>query len=116
MAFVAILTSVISASYYLRIVVLLVTPTEDKINKVNTEMTLTKEESLNKNINNKNYINNLNIYMNKFINKADNDTELLTSLQSYLISTLTLFILLFIFKPTILLNSTYILALSLFNS
>nr|WVH37911.1 NADH dehydrogenase subunit 2 [Dichomitus squalens] len=38
----------------------------------------------------------------------------LSSLHSFMISTLTLFILLFILKPSILLNSTQLLALSLF--
>ena len=80
MAFVAILTSVISASYYLRVVVLLVTPESDSITS------------------------------------PENNSWILTNLHSFLISTITLSILLFILKPTILLNSTQLLSLSLFYS
>ncbi len=39
----------------------------------------------------------------------------LSNVHSYLISVLTLSILLFIFKPSLLLNSTQLLSLSLFN-
>ena len=81
MAFVAILTSVISASYYLRVVILLVT---------------------------KNTNNNIN-------NTSFNNESILTNFHSFLISTITLSILLFIFKPTLLLNSTQLLSLSYFN-
>ena len=75
---IAILTSVISASYYLKIIKVL-----------HTENT----------------------------NSSSNETVVNTSLSSvhsFMISTLTLFILLFILKPSILLNSTQLLALSLF--
>ena len=44
----------------------------------------------------------------------DTTNNSITSLHSFMISTLTLFILLFILKPSILLNSTQLLALSLF--
>jgi NADH-ubiquinone oxidoreductase chain 2 len=81
MAFVAILTSVISASYYLRVVILLVTQNTNK-----------------------------NITQNSF-----NNESILTNFHSFLISTITLSILLFIFKPTLLLNSTQLLSLSYFN-
>lgn len=87
MAFIAILTSVISASYYLRIVVLLVTSPSSN-----------KEQSSN--------ITDLN-------NSFNNET-LLTNFHSFLISTITLSILLFIFKPTLLLNSTTLLSLYYF--
>jgi len=82
MAFVGILTSVISASYYLRIVVLLFTE-QSSINKEEIELSSTP--------------------------------AILTNFHSFLISTLTLSILLFIFKPTLILNSTQLLALSYFN-
>ena len=72
---IAIITSVISASYYLKIIKVL--HTEDK------EEDVTFKGSL-------------------------------SSVHSFTISTLTLFILLFILKPSILLNSTQLLALSLF--
>ena len=73
----AIILSVISASYYLKIIKVL-----------HTE--------------------------NKEITEDTKDNLSLSSLHSFMISTLTLFILLFILKPSILLNSTQLLALSLF--
>nr|YP_010835460.1 NADH dehydrogenase subunit 2 [Perenniporia fraxinea]WFS78693.1 NADH dehydrogenase subunit 2 [Perenniporia fraxinea] len=72
---IAILVSVISASYYLKIIKVLHTESHDSL--------------------------------------EDHQTSI-TSLHSFMISTLTLFILLFILKPSIVLNSTQLLALSLF--
>lgn len=71
---IAIILSVISASYYLKIIKVLHTENKEIIE----------------------------------------DTTSLSSLHSFMISSLTLFILLFILKPSILLNSTQLLALSLF--
>jgi len=88
MAIIAILVSVISASYYLKIIKVLHTETEEVI--------------LNSN---KTSYNNLN----------SNSLLILTNLHSFLISTLTLIILLFVIKPSIILNSTQLLSLSLFN-
>jgi len=85
MAFVGILTSVISASYYLRIVVLLFTESENSIDQVNGD------------------------------DSNSSNVSILTNFHSFLISSLTLSILLFIFKPTLILNSTQLLALSYFN-
>jgi NADH-ubiquinone oxidoreductase chain 2 len=82
---VAILASVISASYYLRIILLLFIGAPE-----NDSIAIGAESSA-------------------------PSTELLSNLHSFLISTFTLFILLFILKPTLLLNSTQLLALSLFN-
>ena len=95
--FVAIITSVISASYYLRIIVLLVTSTTTLSDK---EKVINKEDSIN---------------VIDFSNLYNNDT-ILTNLHSFLISTITLSILLFILKPNLLLNSTQLLSLSYFNS
>lgn len=78
---VAILASVISASYYLRIILLLFTGDSEAPEILST-------------------------------NGGPNP---LSHLHSFLISIFTLFILLFILKPTLLLNSTQLLALSLFN-
>ena len=86
MALVGILTSVISASYYLRIVVLLFTESNEASS---TQSTGILENS--------------------------NNESILTNFHCFLISTLTLSILLFIFKPTLILNSTQLLALSYFN-
>ena len=74
---IAILVSVISASYYLKIIKVL-----------HSE--------------------------NKEVIEEYNDKSPLSSLHSFMISTLTLFIIFFILKPSILLNSTQLLALSLF--
>jgi NADH-ubiquinone oxidoreductase chain 2 len=93
MALIAILTSVISASYYLRIIVLLVTSKDKeyiKLNKAANSSTASQQKNL-------------------------NHDSILTNTHSFLISTLTLSILLFILKPTLLLNSTQLLSLSLFN-
>jgi NADH-ubiquinone oxidoreductase chain 2 len=87
MAFVAILTSVISASYYLRIVILLVSEYPEEYKDSNN-------------------INDSNFFLH--------EEMILTNFHSFLISTITLSILLFILKPSLLLNSTQLLALSLF--
>ena len=85
MSIVAIVVSVISASYYLKIIRVLHSENDTKIF-------------------------NYNIKIN-----SSELTQDLTNYHSYLISTLTLSILLFVLKPSILLNSTQLLSLSLFN-
>ena len=80
---IGIIVSVISASYYLKIVKLIMTPSTNYENSYNLEFT-----------------NNYGIN--------------LTNLHSYLISCLTLFILLFFLNPSLILNSTQLLSLSLF--
>lgn len=78
MSIVAIIVSIISASYYLKIVRVLFSDTIE--------------------------------------NKSDNiDLPIITNAHSFIISTLTLTILLFILKPSILLNSTQLLSLTLYN-
>ena len=77
MSIIAILVSVISASYYLKIIKVLHTENIEEI-------------------------------------KDNFNLGSIGSVHSFMISTLTLFILLFILKPSILLNSTQLLALSLF--
>ena len=89
MALIAIIVSVISASYYLKIIRVLYTESTEE-NK--------EDLSLKKLI-----LKNLKLDIN------------ISNLHSFLISTLTLFILLFVLKPSILLNSTQLLSLSLFN-
>ena len=84
MCFIGIFVSVISASYYLKIIKLLyVNPTNNKI--TNTNITNT------------------------------NNTINLTNIHCFVISTLTLIILIFIINPSIILNSTQLLSLDLFN-
>ena len=87
---IAIIVSIISASYYLKIIKILFTEEE------NTSEYSDKELKI---------INNLN---------SNSEIEI-SSTNSFIISTLTLSILLFVLKPSILLNSTTILSLSLFN-
>ena len=84
-AFIAIFVSVISASYYLKII---------KTFFINVSSNTNKE----------------------VINTTNNSNdEILSNFHSFLISTLTLSILFFIFKPTLILNTTQLLSISLFN-
>lgn len=85
-AFIAIFVSVISASYYLKII---------KTFFINV-LSNTNKEVINTNTN-------------------SNNDEILSNFHSFLISTLTLSILFFIFKPTLILNTTQLLSISLFN-
>jgi NADH-ubiquinone oxidoreductase chain 2 len=82
-ALIAILVSVISASYYLKII-----------------KTFFISDESNNNVNNSNI-------------NSNSDDEILSNFHSFLISTLTLAILFFIFKPTLILNTTQLLAISL---
>jgi NADH-ubiquinone oxidoreductase chain 2 len=170
MAIIAIIVSVISASYYLKLVRVLFS-TDDIVNKNNKlevyfkEGTVVNTKLLNDNLNSNHlasgfgevnsilYIskdnnspsliegldesiitdkNNSNmIKTNSFKNENVNNMQLvlkgdptvlmvnsehtLTNLHSLLISILTLSILFFILKPSILLNSTQLLSLSIYN-
>jgi len=92
---VAILVSVVSASYYLKIIKVLHTYPENEDTNSLVENNSTH-----------------------FLNKGEVDVmenTILTNFHSYLISSLTLSILLFILKPSLILNSTQLLSLSLFN-
>jgi NADH:ubiquinone oxidoreductase subunit 2 (subunit N) len=90
MSIIAIIVSIISASYYLKIIKILFTEEENTFDYNDKELKI---------------INNLN---------SNSEIEI-SSTNSFIISTLTLSILLFVLKPSILLNSTTILSLSLFN-
>jgi NADH-ubiquinone oxidoreductase chain 2 len=96
-SFVAILVSVVSASYYLKIIKVLHTSPEEEdtsyVVQSNDKLTSTSHSN----------------------NEGEEQNTILTNFHSYLISSLTLFILLFILKPTLILNSTQLLSLSLFN-
>ena len=106
MALIAILTSVIGAVYYLRIIkVVFFDKDESPIKSEFIDIfKLTKEwySSVDKS-----YFNSKNMV---------NSNLFLSSSLSLIISSLTLIILLFILKPTIWLTSANILALILFNS
>jgi NADH-ubiquinone oxidoreductase chain 2 len=90
---IAIIVSVISASYYLKIIKLLFTATSDL-----PLQSIISTKSIENNDTN-------NTEANKII---------LTNTHSFIISTLTLSIILFFIKPSIILNSTQLLSLSLF--
>ena len=94
MSIVGILVSVISASYYLKIIKVLHSEPENLNHNNNSILPASGHgQSLNN----------------------SNSISTISSFHSYLISILTLSILLFILKPSILLNSTQLLSLSLFN-
>ena len=103
MSFVAIVVSVISASYYLKIIRVLHSENISDITKKNN----------NKNLNhfftqNKQNTSNTDI--------SYSQVEVMSNFHSLLISILTLSILLFIIKPSILLNITQLLSLSLYST
>jgi NADH-ubiquinone oxidoreductase chain 2 len=112
---IAILVSVISASYYLKIISVLY-----------TEIPLNNQtiSNNNKNISNSNILLNKEYKLNSLyiINKEEkydynnlNKNNIrLSNFHSFTISTLTLTILLFVLKPSVILNSTQLLALSLY--
>nr|UEX92867.1 NADH dehydrogenase subunit 2 [Marasmius tenuissimus] len=82
-AFIAIFVSVISASYYLKIIKTFFIDVSSNKEVINT--------------------------------RTNSNDEILSNFHSFLISTLTLSILFFIFKPTLILNTTQLLSISLFN-
>jgi NADH-ubiquinone oxidoreductase chain 2 len=86
MAFSGILVSIISASYYLRIIRILHTENEFIASGPNS------------------------------FNDETNTTVGISNIHSLLISSLTLLILFFVLKPSILLKSTQLLSLSLYSS
>ena len=90
MALVAIFVSVISASYYLRIIKELQTKNEDISKESNSIYTIDS-----KSVGHHSYLK-------------------LTNLHSFMISLLTLTILLFVLKPSILLNSVILCTLNYF--
>jgi NADH-ubiquinone oxidoreductase chain 2 len=113
---VAILVSVISASYYLKIIKVLHTnPMTTLVAPLlKEEATEYKEENISE------YSDNLlNKHKKEEVkvlnNKSYLSNQLLSHFHSFSISTLTLTIILFVLKPSIILNSTQLLSLSLYN-
>lgn len=91
LSIIAILVSVISASYYLQIIRVIYFDTQDTNGDV------------------------ISVYTNKTENtQGDITTPTITNVHSLLIASLTMIIVLFVLQPSILLNSCHILALSLF--
>ena len=131
MSIVAILVSVISASYYLKIVRILFTispeVTQNSFTSENVQIASNALHSVNLTENSV-LIDSEKVSNNRrklfyplfgnmpFIDVHDNYyiSYYISNLHSFLISTLTLSILLFMLKPSLLLNSTQLLSLSLF--
>lgn len=115
MSIIAIVVSIISASYYIKIVRVLHTEPEivehhNTENQVNISIDSVE-------LNNSSFSENTSLSLQGSLgeNKIAGEVSIISNFHSYLISTLTLSILLFILKPSILLNSTQLLSLSLFN-
>jgi NADH-ubiquinone oxidoreductase chain 2 len=124
MSFIAILVSVISAYYYLTIIKLLYLEEEVGVSPSINSQALSDN-------NNKTIVvyglnisdtNNSSSSVESTINKSTTASSLLetknleiSSTHSFMISTLTLSILFFILKPSLILNGTQLLSLSLFN-
>jgi NADH-ubiquinone oxidoreductase chain 2 len=129
-AILAIFVSVISASYYLKIVKLLIsenetetdTESENEIESEKFSLNLTSPSiSANKdNVLSLSGIQELlpsitDLNFVKGVKEKENkDIIELTNVHSFIISTLTLILLLFFIKPSLILNSTQLLSLSLF--
>jgi NADH-ubiquinone oxidoreductase chain 2 len=111
LSFVAILMSVISAYYYLKIIKVSHFYNLSDV-KFKESLSFFINHAIRKDLNNleltkKNKEYSLNIVSNL-------DTEILSNGITFLISLLTLIITLFIIKPNLLLNSTHIIALNIF--
>ena len=102
---VAILASVVSASYYLKIIKVLYTSTENE----DTISLASENNSISQELEIKNQVSSV------CSEELETQNIELTNLHSYLISLLTLSILFFILKPNLILNSTQLLSLSIFN-
>ena len=138
-AILAIIVSVISASYYLKIVKLLISEneTETKTESENesesakfslnlTSPSISSEEGETANKDNVLSLSGVQVSLpsitdlsfvslKKAVKEKENkDIIELTNIHSFIISTLTLILLLFFIKPSLILNSTQLLSLSLF--
>ena len=122
---IAIIVSVISASYYLKIIkVLHLVPTMQAQTENYVDHTINEYKATeNLVISTADIIVPINLSNNLNYKQSIADTSYasqgtinLTNFHSFLISSLTLSIVFFIFKPSIILNSTQLLSLSLFNS
>jgi NADH-ubiquinone oxidoreductase chain 2 len=101
----AIIVSVISASYYLKIV------------KVLLDTENTDDATILSSLSKRGTVVALPCFLLCFLPEGEEEAEgeALSNIHSYIISTLTLIILLFFIKPSIILNSTKLLTLSLFS-
>jgi NADH-ubiquinone oxidoreductase chain 2 len=117
MAIVAILVSVVSASYYLKIIRVLHSEAEGNI----IAPSLPQSEGGTHDVR-EDTLSSLKLDSNSEINLSSKIENLTaessvgpSNVHSFLISSLTLSILLFVLKPSIILNSTQLLSLSLYN-
>jgi len=127
-AILAIIVSVISASYYLKIVKLLISENESETNTESENESESEEISLNltspsisANKDNVLSLSGVQVLLPSITDlsfvqtvKENKDIIELTNVHSFIISTLTLILLLFFIKPSLILNSTQLLSLSLF--
>jgi NADH-ubiquinone oxidoreductase chain 2 len=111
LSFVAIIMSVISAYYYLKLIKV---SHFENVSEVKSTVTLPHfiNHTIMKDINNIKLTKEIKEY---YLSIGSNlETEILSNGITFLISLLTLIITLFIIKPNLLLNSTHILALNIF--
>ena len=106
MSLICIIVSVISASYYLKIIKVLMDEITQNNNNYSDKQIKWSANSNSDSNSNSNSIKEV---------EGDSSYIILSNYHSFLISTLTLSILLFILKPSLILNSTQLLSLSLFN-
>ena len=114
MSIICIVVSVISASYYLKIIRVLHTESEES-NKNTTHSLSSASSHLQSNTEVLEEVGKENAKVEEVeIINLEQGNSILSNSHSFLISTLTLSILLFVLKPSIILNSTQLLSLSLF--
>jgi NADH-ubiquinone oxidoreductase chain 2 len=107
---VAILTSVISGFYYLRIIKLLQSENNVEINDITINSPKLELVELTQNFWSLKFNNLFKSFLNLY-----SDSFLLSNVHAFFIGTLTLFNVLFIFNPSLLLNSVQILTLTIFT-
>ena len=107
LSIIAIIVSVISASYYLKIIKIIHLPVDNTSSVTEAHIAPFTSAPRASDANKNKMITQL-----PSIRKA---TTTISSFHSFIISSLSLFILLFIFKPTLILSSTQVLSLTLFN-
>jgi len=114
-SYVAIIVSVISASYYLKIIQVLHTQTQTGNPQTATPIALPKVGAFTHRVGETRGVESkLDPVIIKNTSSVLPLKHTLTNTHSFLISSLTLIILLFFIKPSIILNSTQLLSLSLF--
>lgn len=105
LALVAILASVVSAAYYLRVIRVI---HFDTVSEVQEEKKADMEMNFE--------LSNKLSFQSPVGNDRQSQKDKLTSAHSYVIAVLTLFITMFILSPSLFLNSSNLLALSLFTA